>query len=391
MPQVSKILVVDDSGLARQMMGDELLQAGFEVVYAKDGLEAIHSAFTQMPDLIVLDINMPRINGYQVCRLLKDHPGTSHIPILIETSKAATQAVDDPRSWSFETGADAFMDKSETSDIVGLVQKLLKKNLLAKAKYVPLSPMPDIEVMMALSTLLDKQLYQDVTRLKNLSDKKSSFVANVSHELKSPMAVIKGSLQNMKLGLLGPVSEKQLKSINLAIGTVDRLSRMIRDLLDVAKMEAGKLELNKSVFDLEELVSELMELYLPSSVEKKINLSCQCEQGLNLTADRDRILQVLANLVSNSIKFTPEGGAVILQACKKGSYLLIKIMDTGHGIDPENIGSIFDKFKRLDGEKEEGTGLGLAIARDLVALHGGDIWVESELGKGATFFVELPL
>jgi signal transduction histidine kinase len=345
-----------------------------------------------MPDLILLDIQMPRINGYQVCRLLKDHPAMRDIPIVLVTGAPGFGIVQDPRTWSFQTGADGYLEKSEDVKLVETVGRYLGDRVDRSGLRGAHAPMNEVEIMSALSALLDRQLYLDVTRLRELNEKKNAFVANVSHELKSPLTIIKGHLDNLMNGVHGELAEPQRPPIRMAMQAINRLTRLISDLLDLAKIEAGVIAMKKEALSLAEVVRAVLDEYRVSLDAKRVALREELPaEALTVLADRDRLTQVVINLLSNAIKFTPEGGAIAVRLAPSGSSARVEIEDSGAGIPREDLERIFDKFERIHAEKVEGTGLGLPIARDIILLHGGEVWAESEVGKGSRFIFTLPL
>jgi len=388
-----KILVVDDSALVREMYKAQLEEAGYEVFTAEDGVSAINDTFLKAPDLILLDVQMPKINGYQVCRLLKDHPMTKDIPIVIMTAREARGIVQDPRKWSFQTGANGYYGKDEGADLASSIHVFLNNAASHRSSdHAVGKAMSETEIMLALSQILDRQLYTDITRLKELDEKKDAFVANVSHEFKSPLAIIKGFLENLRDGLCGPVTEKQQEALEIMQKTVMRLNRLIKDILDISKIAAGKMQLQIEDVDMRVVLRSVYESFKLEADKKKIMLELDIpEEPVKVAADQDRLTQVVINLVSNGIKYTPEDQKVILRLLASGGEVRVEIADTGHGISEENRKKIFDKFERIMTEKVEGTGLGLSIAKDIIDLHQGKIWLESEPGKGSKFIFTLPL
>lgn len=268
------ILIVDDSQLVRQMYTQRLQNVAGKIMHAEDGIAAINLAISEQPDLILLDIQMPKINGYQVCRLLKDRPDTKEIAIVIMTSRSSEGLVLDPRTWSFQTGADGYFDKDGGEGLEAFIQPILEKNTKHSKREV-LPVMSETEILTAISRLLDRQLYTDVTRLKELDERKNAFVANVSHELKSPLGIIKGFLDNLKDGICGPLSEEQMEAVEICLNTSNRLGRLVFDLLDLAKIEAGKMEIEDIDVDMAKLVSDTAETF---SLEMK--KESQYEEGI---------------------------------------------------------------------------------------------------------------
>lgn len=390
-----RILVVDDSGLMRQVYKAQLREAGYEVLTATDGVEAINAAFTGAPDLILLDVHMPKINGYQVCRLLKDRPETKDIPIVIMTARAAGGVIQDPKSWSFQTGADGFYGKGEGVALIPVVDMYLQKSQASarSSSTDPVKTMSETEIMLALSELLDRQLYLDITRLKTLDEMKNTFVSNVAHEFRTPIALMRGHLENLRAGAYGPITFQQAETVDVMLRTIQRVSRLTRDMLDIAKIEAGKLELDRQDVDLSKVVKEAAKNFEIEASRKKIKLVFQIpETPVHFMGDEDRLPQVFVNLVSNAIKYTPEGQTVtvrVFEEPQKG-FIRAEVEDTGKGIPEDQREKIFDKFTRINTEQQEGTGLGLPIAQDLVVLHGGKIWVEAVSPSGSRFVVLLP-
>jgi signal transduction histidine kinase len=236
-----------------------------------------------------------------------------------------------------------------------------------------------------------------VSRLRELDQLKSSFLANMSHELRTPLNSILGFADVMLEGLDGPVNDQMDNDLRLISKNGQHLLSLINDVLDMAKIEAGKMSLVVESFDLREVLHEVTDIIGPLAREKSLDLQVQTDAAddLHLAADRVRLRQIMINLVNNAVKFTETGG-VTLQAGRAGDYVQIAIRDTGAGIPPDQIGIIFEEFRQADTSttrKAGGTGLGLPITKRLVELHGGRLWVESTgvPGEGSTFHIELPM
>ncbi|MFH1829587.1 MAG: ATP-binding protein [Pseudomonadota bacterium] len=227
--------------------------------------------------------------------------------------------------------------------------------------------------------------------LRKYDKLKSNFVANVSHEFNQPLTIIKGSLELLLDGSSGELNPSQIDFLERTKKTVDRLRRLVTDLLDLSKIETGKMEIKHDKTDLASLINEILKTYEIEFSRKKLALKTDIAQNVQpILADRDKLSQVFINLLNNAIKFTPEGGTITVKSMQTESEARFEISDTGHGIAEEYYEKIFDKFERITAEKQEGTGLGLPIAKDIVNLHGGRIWVESKIGKGSKFIVILP-
>ncbi|HEX7232465.1 MAG TPA: sensor histidine kinase [Candidatus Binatia bacterium] len=227
-------------------------------------------------------------------------------------------------------------------------------------------------------------------RLQELDRLKSDFVSNVSHELRTPLTAIKGAVDLVLRKVAGPLTEKQIHYLTRVMSNTRHLTGLINDVLDLSKIESGSSEVKPSRVSLGSLVHEVIETLRPVAAEKAITLdSVVTGRSIFVWADPDKINQVLMNLIGNAIKFTPASGAVKVSASRKSKDTVqVSVSDTGPGVLPNEREKIFDKFYQIaeqGGAKPKGTGLGLAICKALVELHGGKIWVESEMKHGSTF------
>src|SRR5438445_9283021 len=231
-------------------------------------------------------------------------------------------------------------------------------------------------------------------RLQELDKLKSDFVSTVSHELRTPMTSIKGYVDNILDGLTGALTERQSYYLNRVQYNVERLTRMINDLLDLSRIEAGKMELHRSAVCMRDLVNDVVEGFQRAAQEKGLTLrSHQPDELPAIRGDRDKLHQVLTNLIQNAIKFTPKGGEIRVEAnAHDGGFVLVSVSDTGYGIPPHELDRVFDRFYRVESVSAEecGSGLGLPIAKSLVELHGGRIWAESTPGQGSGCYVTVP-
>lgn len=240
----------------------------------------------------------------------------------------------------------------------------------------------------------------NATKAKELESMKRDFVANVSHELRTPLASVKQAITLVLDKAAGEVTAEQEKMLSLAQRNVERLTRLINDILDLSKIEAGKMVLNRAPQDFGEIVEEVGQTMSLFAQSRGVQLTFQAHKGLpKIDVDRDRVIQVLTNLVGNAVKFTPKEGKVTLnmadirQGAALLSHLKVAVSDTGRGIAPEDLGKIFEKFVQVGGKSTDirGTGLGLPITKALIEQHGGQLWVESDVGKGSKFTVSLPV
>ncbi len=231
-------------------------------------------------------------------------------------------------------------------------------------------------------------------KLKETMEMKSQFISTVSHELRTPLTCIKEGVSIVLDGVAGEINEKQKHFLGIASRNINRLAMLINDVLDFQKLDAGKMKLNLQENSVRQIAEEIHETMMLTAKNKGLEFSLELDENLpKVTLDRDRIIQVLTNLVGNAIKYTPQGGQVRLGFQRQNDELVIRVSDTGVGIPKEELPKIFEQFYRVQrrGEEIKGTGLGLAIVKKIVLLHGGRIEVESEPDHGSTFSVLLPL
>jgi PAS domain S-box-containing protein len=250
-------------------------------------------------------------------------------------------------------------------------------------------------VLMGDEFLGTVSVFRDVTAEVEAELAKTEFVSTVSHELRTPMTSIKGYADLLLMGAADKLSENQRSFVSVIQNNADRLTMLVNDLLDISRIESGRVALAPRVMRVEGVITQVITGMEPRAVDKGLSLRSDVPQGLpGVVADPDRVVQVLNNLVANACHYTPAGGEVVVSARVHADQVHVSIRDTGIGIAPTDQEKIFDRFFRAEDplvQETPGTGLGLAIVRSLVELHGGQIWVESELGEGSTFTFSLPI
>jgi signal transduction histidine kinase len=240
------------------------------------------------------------------------------------------------------------------------------------------------------------QEIQDKSRqLETASRHKSEFLANMSHELRTPLNAIIGFSEVLLERMFGELNEKQAEYLQDVLASGRHLLSLINDILDLSKVEAGRMELVLATFDLPLALENAVTLVRERATRRRVALEIAIDERLgDFVGDERKIHQILLNLLSNAVKFTPEGGRVGVNAVPTDGAVEISVRDTGIGIAPEDQTAIFEEFRQVGSDhtgKREGTGLGLALAKRFVELHGGKIWVQSEIGKGSTFTFTLPV
>jgi signal transduction histidine kinase len=363
------ILIVDDDANMRKTFGNILRLRGYSIEEAGKGLEAVSAAKGKFFNIVFLDVRLPDTSGLEVIKAIRQI-NEDTVAITVTAYASIDSSIE-----AMNQGAYAYITKPVNMDEALLVvDRALEKQQLS----------------MENKRLL-RELKEANEKLKELDKRKSAFVANVSHEFKNPLAVIKESLEIALDGLVGEMSPQQKEIIIPAKSNIERLIRLVTDLLDLSKIEAGKMEMRRTEFDIVALVNEILSSYERELSKKQLVLKKDIPPGIGLVwADRDKLSEVIINLLNNGIKYTPSPGQLIIKLEGTEKEIRFEISDTGPGIPGEYLEKIFDKFERITAEKQEGTGLGLPIAKDIVGLHKGKIWVESEVGKGSKFIFTLP-
>ena len=236
--------------------------------------------------------------------------------------------------------------------------------------------------------------FREITALKEIGRMKDEFISAVSHELRTPLTSIRGSLDLMANGVMGSLSTESMTLAKIAQANCQRLVRLVDDVLDVEKIEAGQLALRLEVIGLESVVEQAIESMRPFGAARCVDFQIESSiQGARVNADSDRLIQVMENLLSNAAKYSQDGATVLVRLSRRGARLRVAVTDWGSGIAPELHGQVFERFAQIDtpaARKAEGTGLGLNIARGIVTRLGGTIDFESEPGAGSTFHFDLP-
>lgn len=273
--------------------------------------------------------------------------------------------------------------------IIGIHQADLEKIL---------SPAEGVGLLLAAATMFVLVLFRmrgllvDLDESRRVERLKDEFVSVVSHELRTPLTSIRGALGLVAGGAMGPLPDKAKRMVDIATQNADHLVRLVNDILDVERMESGKVQMEMRSCSLSELFARSVEEMQPIADEAGARLRVEPAEA-HVIADPDRIVQTITNLLSNAIKFSSPGGEVVVSAASQSGEVRVQISDTGRGIPAEHLSKIFDRFQQVDPSDSRdngGTGLGLAICKSIVDRHGGRIWAETEDGVGSTFYFTLP-
>lgn len=404
------VLVVEDSPTQASALQGFLHAAGFEVTLAADGLEGLGRLRSAPFDMVVSDVAMPKLDGYGLCEAIRAEPATRDLPVILVTALAAPEDI----IRGLQCGADQYITKPYDPDVlVARVRALLLNKRLRRIRSgdpgIPLRfDGGEFVVMSEPARILDLLVgvFQDYLRknwelerarkaAEHESELKSRALAAVAHELGTPLSTILGYVDLLVDGSFGPLEDRQRDCLERVIEAAEHQRSVLADILDYSRIAAGRLDLVREYVKIDDLARSVLECMMPLARQKGIVLETWVQADLPaVSADPTRIRQVLFNLVSNGVKFTPAGGAVRLEARLAGTALTIAVSDSGCGIRSEDLPRLFQEFERIAppmGEKPKGTGLGLALTKRLVELHGGSITVESEVARGSTFTVHLPI
>lgn len=368
------IFIVDDNPNNLNLLAGILRDHGYGVRMANSGRRAVSTVRSHPPELVMLDIRMPEMDGYEVCEALKADPATSSIPIVF------ISALDDPfdKVRAFKSGGCDYVTKPfQEQEVVARVENQLRISRLQR----------ELERRNA-------ELARKNQELLELNEEKNRFVGMAAHDLRHPITVTKAYLGLFVGGILGEVPENQLQIMKTMDGACESMLALIDDLLDVSAIEAGHLDLHTVDVDIVRFLEECLADGLLVAKAKSIEMRLDVPPAMPMVRmDPKRIRQVVNNLVSNAVKFSHSGTSVCLGARPDGGDIHMFVRDQGQGIPEGELQKVFAEFVRLSVKPtggERSTGLGLAIVKRIVEAHGGRIWVDSEANKGSTFTFALP-
>ncbi len=370
----ARILIVDDDEIIRMIMRSELEAAGFDIQEAVDGVEACEKCGAALPDLIIADVMMPRMDGFALCRSLRADPKTKYVPILQATGLEDFESIEE----AYESGATDFICKP------------LNWNILKhRVRYMLRSSRAFEELRLN---------HEIVFAAKEAADRanraKSDFLANMSHELRTPLNAIIGFSSVMTSQMFGPLSEKYLDYAAIIKNSGDHLLHIINDILDLAKAESNTLELRQEVTDVTPILDWVDIIIRDSANKAGLVFNLTVDKPLPpLRTDPVRLKQILLNLLGNAVKFTLPSGTVSLSvAATADGRIEFRISDTGIGIEEDKIDLALAPFGQIDSglaRKYEGTGLGLPLTKRLVEMQGGTFRMNSQPQAGTTVTVVL--
>ena len=429
-----RILAVEDSRTQAEALRSLLDDAGYAVTVARAGGDALRELHAQKTDLVISDVIMPGMNGFDLCRALRADAALAHIPFIVLTSLA--EPLDIMRG--LECGADNYVTKPYEPDVL---LRRIERTLVSRGTSPSDAPREPIgvtflgasfQVGSTREQILDVLIssFEDVVRAnaalrsaeaerealyvkerqarlesenarrraEEANQAKSEFLAMMSHDLRTPLNAIGGYSELLALGVRGPVNDAQLAALDRIRRNQRHLLNLVNDVLSFARLETGEIPLNVTSFNLNRTIRPLRAVIEPQATKRAIQYKFDpCDDGVAVRADAERVEQVLINLLGNAVKYSPPDQPIFVSASPQGDMLAISVADRGAGIDPLEQGMIFDKFYRGQSYRDPtqrnrvgGTGMGLAICRAIVTAHGGTIGVTSQLGHGSVFTFTLP-
>ncbi|MCP9292824.1 hybrid sensor histidine kinase/response regulator [Gracilimonas sediminicola] len=373
-PEESLILIVDDTPANLRLLSHVLTKEGYEYIEASNGHEAIELAKKHEPDLILLDIMMPDISGFEVVKRIKANQLLEDTPVIFLSSLSDTE--DKVQGFKYG-GVDYITKPFQKEETLARIKTHLQIRSLQK------------QLNERIKILREREI-----ELSRLNQKKDDLVRTVSHDIKNPLTGIIGLVKLMRdSDKITAEEQTQMLSVIEESGT--NLLNLVREVLDRESKKIEPEELEYSTVSITELFERVVSMNKAKSVVKNVKLDYSVSPaGIKLEADQTKIEIAVNNLVSNALKFTPSGGEVAVHAIQNNGSLEIRVQDTGIGIPVKLQEDLFtnpNQPSRNGTNGEVGTGLGLDIVQLYVELHEGKIWVESELDKGTTFFISLPL
>jgi signal transduction histidine kinase len=362
------VLVVDDTPGNLRVLVDSLSSRGLDILVATDGESAIERAVYSRPDLILLDVIMPGIDGFETCRVFKEKPETRDIPVIFMTALSDTSQ----KVKAFDVGAVDYVTKP-----------FEEEELIAR-----------VDAHLTIRRLQD-DLRRRNSQLEDLNQLKNEFLGMAAHDIRNPLTAILAASEILEMTAGSTTPEKLTRTAHQIQTASNRIQTLLSNLLDVNAIDSGKRNIDIQAIELEAVLETITANHRPAAVEKQIELIREPgDETECIRADSTAIGQVLDNLISNAIKYSEPASRVWIECQRLANRLAISIRDEGPGLSEEDLGKLFGKFARLTPRPTAGetsTGLGLWIVKELVQSMEGSIRCESTLGEGTSFIVELPV
>lgn len=366
-PLQYKILIVDDVVANVLLLKTILKKEGFTIVTAGNGVEALECVARENPDLILLDVMMPEMDGYEAAVHIKENPDTAAIPIIFLTALNDTENI----VKGFRVGGNDYLTKP-----------FRKEELVTRVRF-------QLNLLEAERTV---QKQQD--ELRQVIAARDKLYSVISHDLRAPIGSLK-MMNNVVLSAMEeePVSEDVKEMVRMINKTSEEVYGLLDNLLKWTKSRLGALKIARQSVQMSELFEDIRNVYTPIAMQKSVRLEMEVPEDIEANVDIEMVKSIIRNLLSNAVKFSYKDGIVRVGCVKKDHGVEIRVADEGKGIavaDQDKLLKENTHYTTFGTGNEKGSGLGLLLCRDFAVLHGGKLWFESEVGKGTTFYVFLP-
>ncbi|HTO40950.1 MAG TPA: hybrid sensor histidine kinase/response regulator, partial [Rhizomicrobium sp.] len=383
------LLFVDDDPILCEFAKVHLASEKGQVSVAGDGEEALTKIRAHGADLILLDLEMPRLDGFGVLEALRGDEATKRLPVIVITGREDVVAIDR----AFAMGASSFIVKPINWRLLNYQIRFVDR--AHRAEQQLLDRVSEVELTKRELERTSTDLVEASRGAAKASEAKAQFLAAISHELRTPLNAIIGFAEMLNAQALGPIGNaRYLRYATDIRDSGAHLLAMINDILELSRMDAGQVTLQDDVFALADVVGEALRMVEPQAEAAKLSLSTVLPPDLaHLRADRRLVRQALVNVLANAVRFTPAGGAVSVHGFARNGQLCCEVCDTGIGIAPENIARALERFSQVDGtlaRTHDGAGLGLPMAKQFVELHDGSLELTSIPGKGTKVCLSFP-
>jgi signal transduction histidine kinase len=370
------ILHIEDDAETRAIVKKFLERAGHRLLEASDGPTGFQRALHEKPDLILLDIRLPGMDGYETATLIRSHQELDRVPIVVLSGAA-------DRSLALSLGCDGVIDKPlDTQTFTDQIKEFLegkREKLRGPDARRHLREYSGALVERLESTV--RELSRSAERLRDLDQKKTEFMQNLSHELATPLTPLAGYLDILRGGKLGALTDPQRRVVDTMSQSVERLARTIDNLVDFVALETGGYRVARVAFDAKSLAQAVLDEMYPKARAKRLHTELDVKGTAEAVGDERKIRQAVGNLVDNAIKFSPHGGEVLVALSLEPQFTRVAVYDQGRGIAATAQAKVFEPFfhssERSSEERAPGAGLGLPVAKQIVGAHGGRIWIES--------------
>ncbi len=418
-----EILIVEDSPTQALQLQQLLEKNNYKVKIISNGLEALSYVKDNIPGLIISDIIMPEMDGFEFCRNAKAMDHLKDIPVMLLTTLSDPEDV----IKALECGADNFVTKPyREKSLISSIKNILISKALRKGRnteigveifvggnkhFITSDRMQIIDLLFSTYEnaiqknreldgvnreliMMQQQLEQRNIELEKLNEQKNRFLGMAAHDLRNPLGSIMGISEMLAYEDFGPLTEDQAKYVTILNSASENMLTLVDDLLDVSIIESGRLDLQLKEGSLKELIEDRLKIYDFNAKKKNMNIHTKFSEISDTLFDPNRIIQVFDNLMSNAIKFSPQGSNIYVILDQNGKKSKISVRDEGPGISGEDQSRLFGDFQRLSAQPtggEKSTGLGLAIVKKIIDVHNGTMEVDSKVGSGSTFSFTLPM